>query len=433
MPALIIFLATAITAIIGPWVDAPVYLSTLAGCIAILVACFSMTSLRRRLHEAQHISGTDLKDGDSLPQDHPTLKNEGHSKPEASPSASTMLQSRLQVESMRNQALEGELREIRKRHDELLRERVDLLRRAAVASESGAKSAVPPKLGANHEGLQKILQRDQWIHSQQAYLEEFRTSLTQVQGSMKGCLEMFHALSFNHLDDQSLEGKSGLQLKLLLTSISETLENALNANTPPADSDSLDPPESIDSICAGFATMTHRLEEVADRARIATMNAGLMRDRPVDIDAIESLGHDTVAISTGLGKIVALAAPFAPRLENTRRQLEDNDLALKARTSALQEHHRKFEQRVTSLSIVLRDRMVTLQEILGSDAESSKTRRTDLSRIQAAVDDSSDALSTASRVAQDMDLTLERMVEGSKIAVGNGDGPKMPQESSAVD
>lgn len=416
MPSLIIFLAAAVTAIAGPWVDAPAIMSTLSGCIAIVVAWISITSLRRSLHEAQ-----DTKQPDP-----------SEIEPTQSPDSS-MLQSRLQVESMRIQALESELRETKKKHDELLHERIELLRRSAPIEPIHSRTGVLNQLQGGREAAQSIRQRDLWIQAQQASLGEFKSGLNQVTTSLQQSLALLSSISLASLNEGANESKSGIQLKALLGRCAAAFQKETNENQTSLAMMELKATDSIDGICTGFLSLKNRLEEIADHARVAAMNARLLKDRPTEADALESLDKDIENISSGLKDLVKISGPFVPDLERAHQQIEHNRKALTGRADNLMEMQNVLEHRMERITAELYEGQHGLEKIMRSDVESKERRRIDLDRIEVSVENTTEALTNACTIAHSLDLTIERMVEVSKIATGRSDAIKMPQETSAND
>ncbi len=416
MPSLIIFLAAAVAATVGPWVDAPALLSTLSGCIAIAVAWISMASLRRSLHEAQN------KIPPSPPEVDPTQSAD-----------SSMLQSRLQVESMRVQALESELRETKKKHGELLADRIELLRRTTPIEPNHSSKGPPNLLQGGREAAQSIRQRDLWIQAQQASLGEFRSGLNQVTHNLQRCLNLFHSISLTSLNEGAIGNKSALQLKALLAQCTDTFERAAKDSQPPLGMLDITPPDSIDGICTGFLSLKNRLEEVADQARVASMNARLLKDRPADTDALDSLDEEMANVSAGLKKLLNFSGPFAPDLEKTRRQIEDNTNALAGLVNGLKAQETRLEQRLARTSEELSEGMNRLKHITETGADSEEKRRIELEQIEVAVQDTTEALTNACNIAHSLDLIIERMVEVSKIATGLAEPVRMPLETSAND
>ena len=424
MSSFIVFLAIAIAAIIGPWVDAPPFLSTASGFAAILVAFLSMTSMRRQLKLAQE--QTQVQKAVQVP-------------PEINESAGgSMLQSRLQVESMRSQALEAELRETKKRNDELIRERIEYRRHAALQHDADAIApvTVDSQRQASREAAQSLRQRDQWIQTQQASLGEFRSDLGQIKNSLSRCLGMFNTLSFGGINE-AIANKDGLHLKLLLTSLSESLRRMQSEGSNPmvqeTNKTSIKTPETLDAVCSEFVTLNRRLEEISDNARITAMNAGLLKDRPIEADSLENISQETAVISNQLADLVRLAAPMSPAMEAARRQIEANNIFSAAQAEAVATHQTQLDGRFKNLSAEARDYQIALDKLIKSSADSGKIRGSEINQIQSTFDEATDALTSANSIADSLDLTINRMVQVALIATGFSDKIKTPLEVSAID
>jgi hypothetical protein len=191
--------------------------------------------------------------------------------------------------------------------------------------------------------------------------------------------------------------------------------------------------DSVDGICTGFLSLKNRLEEIADHARVAAMNARLLKDRPTEAEALESLDKEIENVSGGLMDLVKISGPFVPELERARQQIEYNRKALAGRADCLKEMQTGLEHRMERITAELHDGQHGLEKIMRSDVESKERRRIDLDRIEVAVENTTEALTNACTIGHSLDLTIERMVEVSKIATGRSDGVKMPQETSAND
>ena len=334
---------------------------------------------------------------------------------------------------MRTQALESELRETKKRHDELLHERIELLRRTAPIEPMHSKTGLPNQLPGGREAAQSIRQRDLWIQAQQASLGEFRSGLNQVTHSLQHCLALFNSISPGTLNDGSIEGNSGIQLKALLGHCAAIFEKETTQTQTSLTTVEIKTTNSIDGICSGFLSLKNRLEEIADHARVAALNARLLKDRPIDADALESLDKEMENVSAGLKELVTFSGPFAPEIERTRQQVEDNAYALACMTETLKEQQSKLEQRMARISAELLQGLHRLEQMMKNDIESEEKRRIDLDRIEFAIQDTTKSLTNACTIAQSLDLTIERMVEVSKIATGRTEAIKMPLETSAND
>ena len=381
-----------------------------------------MTSLRSSLHEAKN----------AVPS----------SPPDAEPAQSTdssMLHSRLQVESMRIQALESEVRETKKRHDELLHERVELLRRARpIESFDNIKASTGSAhhLQGGREAVQSIRQRDLWIEAQQASLGEFRSGLKQVKDGLQRCLDLFHSLdidSLTSIEEGAVKNRTGIELKVLLEQSAAALEKATTEIQTPFPKGEIRAPDSIDGICSSFLSMKNRIEEIADHARVAAMNARLLKDRPAEPDALNSLDVEMTNVSAGLRELANFSGSIAPNLDKTRQQVEDIALDVEGRSHILLDQQSKFEQRIAQLSTILLDGQHRLERITKNDVDSEVKLRFELERIESAVHDTTEALTNACSVAHSLDLTIERMVEVSKIATSHAEPVKMPLEAFAND
>ncbi len=424
MSSFIVFLAIAIAAIIGPWVDAPLFLSTASGCAAILVAFLSMTSMRRRL---------------KLAQEQTQVQKTVQVSPEINELAGgSMLQSRLQVESMRSQALEAELRETKKRNDELIRERIEFRRQAAIQRDPDAIPTVTAdsQRQANREAVESLRQRDQWIQTQQASLGEFRSDLGQIKNSLSRCLGMFNTLSFGGINE-AIANRDGLHLKMLLTSLSESLIRMQSGASGPmvqeTNKASIKTPETLDAVCSEFVTLNRRLEEISDNARITAMNAGLIKDRPIEAESLENISQETAAISNQLADLVRLTATMSHAMEATRRQIEANNGFLAAQAEAVATHQTQLDGRFKNLSAEARDYQIALDKLIKSSADSGKIRGSEINQIQSTFDEATDALTSATGIADSLDLTINRMVQVALIATGHSDKIKTPLEISAID
>jgi len=416
LPSFIIFLAAAVAATVGPWVDAPAILSTLSGCIAIVIAWISITTLRQELREAQTAK--------------PPVP------PEVAPAQnadSSMLQSRLQVESMRTQALESELRDTKKKYDELLRERIELLRRIGPTEAVHSKSGSPYQAAGNREAAQSIRQRDLWIQAQQVSLGEFKSGLNQVTNSLQRCLTLFNSISLDSLNEGATGSKTGIQLKALLRRCADALQMETIEAEIPSNMANIKIPDSIDRIFAGFLSLRNRLEEIADHARVAAMNARLLKDRPAEPDALNRLDQEMENVSAGLQDLVKFSGPFAPDLEKMRLQVADNANAFAGLNGDLNYRKSNLEKQMSRLSVELLEDQNRLEEIMKADADSEEKRRDELERIEVAVQDTTKSLTNACTIAHSLDLTIERMVQVSKIATGRSEALKTPLETSATD
>ena len=424
MSSFIVFLAIAIAAIIGPWVDAPLFLSTASGCAAILVAFLSMTSMRRRLKLAQ-----EQHQEQKAVQVSPEIKELA---------GGSMLQSRLQVESMRSQALEAELRETKKRNDELIRERIEFRRQAALQRDPDAIPTVTAdsQRQANREAVESLRQRDQWIQTQQASLGEFRSDLGQIKNSLSRCLGMFNTLSFGGINE-AIANRDGLHLKMLLTSLSDSLSRMQSEASAPmvreTNKASIKTPETLDAVCSEFVTLNRRLEEISDNARITAMNADLLKDRPIEAESLENISQETAAISNQLTDLVRLTATMSPAMEATRRQIEANISFLAAQAKAVATHQTQLDGRFKNLSAEARDYQIALDKLIKSSADSGKICGSEINQIQSTFDEATDALTSATGITDSLDLTINRMVQVALIATGRSDKIKTPLEVSAID
>lgn len=437
MSSLLVFLATALTAIIGPWVDAPPMLTTLSGAVALFVGWFSMAIMQSRLRQkAAPVTATDGNTAHTPTLDGPEIivnqdaapvspARDSRQESPADPSLASlsMVQSRLQLESMRVQALEGELKEFRQRNDQLMRERVDLMRAAADASRDSQPSAATTARDASRarseEAALEIRLRDEWITGQRGAIDEFRSGIAQVELSLEKALKHIDAASPVQISDDSAQERAMEQFQSQLTSLAGTLAAAGQIAPGPAVTGGFDVPSSMDNAISAIVSTQNRLQEIVEHARITSINARILRDRPGDpevAELLESIATETAVLASNVEKIHATFAPTGLEVENLRREIEHTRSAIANESSNLAGYSQMISRHFADIDAYLQDCVSSIKATVAEVAVSTRDQRTRLARSQAAIDAVVDALNSASGVARLLAMSVERLSEGSKIA-----------------
>jgi len=433
MPSLIVFLFAALTAIIGPLVDAPATLSSLAACVALVVGWVVMNNTRGVSPAKADAAPRNASSGPEFMSPQPALSAEIQ-----------VLQGRLRMESMRAQSLESELQEFRQRNDELMRERVDLIRQAS-ANTIGDSLARPAQRSGDgiefresRELQEEIRQRDEWINAQQTSLDDFRAGIGHVEQALLTALANLERLASGQFttpphDDKRETGlETGMQ-----TGLSGLLGvlDAAKAVPVPGDGSLVEfkVPGSIDHVCAGLMKLQNRLEETADHAKVAAMNARILKDRPIEPETpelLESLAIETTSIASDLEKIGAFISPLAPELEDLRRDLDLCRETLTSESSRIAAERVVNRDHANNLASVIQQQVEHLGVAIDAIARSGKTRRDGIEELRAAVDDVIDSLTGATGTAKSLVLSVERMIEVSRLATASGMVIKTRQEGA---
>jgi|GEM_PF-1746968 len=427
MPSLIVFLFSALTAIIGPLVDAPATLSSLAACVTLVVGWLVMNNARGYSAAKTDTAPGKAPSGPEFLSPQPALSAEIQ-----------VLQGRLRMESMRVQSLEGELQEFRQRNDDLMRERVDLIRQAS-ANTIGESLARPTQRSddgiefrESQELKDEIRQRDEWINAQQTSLDDFRAGIGHVEQALLASLANLERLASGQLAVPPHDDRRETGVQTGLSGLLAALEAAKSVPAP-GDGSLIEfkVPGSIDHVFAGLMKLQNRLEETADHAKVAAMNARILKDRPIEPETpelLESLAIETTSIASDLEKIGAFISPLAPELEALRRDLDSCREALTAESSRIGAERVATRDHANNLASVIQRQVEHLGVAIDAIARSGKTRRDGTEELRAAVDDVIDSLTGATGTAKSLALSVERMIEVSRLATAGGMVVKTRQE-----
>ncbi len=447
MPGTIVFLVAGLTAIIGPLVDAPATLTSLAACVALVAGWLTMNSIRKTGNGTKPRTSAPVKSQEETQTDATQPGSPGGPEflaPQPAPSTEIqVLQGRLRMESMRVQSLETELQEFRQRNDELMRERVDLIRQAssATAGDSLTKPAQRAESGIefreSHELHEGIRQRDEWINAQQTSLDDFRAGIGQVEHALLASLTNLERLTSGQLASPAHDDKHELGIQTKLSGLIATLERAKSV-TPPADDSRFEfkVPGSIDHVFAALLKLHNRLEETADHAKVAAMNARILKDRPIEPDTpelLESLAIETTSIASDLEKIGTLVSPLAPELESLRRDLDLCRESLVAESSRINAESQATRERAGDLASSIQQQVDHLGVAIDAVVKAGKARRAGLEDWRAAMDEVVDSLTGATGTAKSLALSVERMIEVSRLATAGRLVIRTPQATALDD
>lgn len=447
MPSLIVILVASLTAMIGPLVDAPASLTSLAVCVALITGWISVNQLRVQLRTATLKLGkqktADAPAGENPgPDPAPAVESRGPVVGAPAPSTETqILQGRLRMESMRVQALESEIQEIRQRNDELMRERVDLIRQASAAPTGETIPRPANRPDANVELVEDLRQRDEWIQSQRSSLDEFHAGIGSVEQALARSVARLEQVATRQIQNPPQDDHQDFGLQTRLSSLLAALENAsaFTFGTGPENIE-FRIPGSLDHVSGILLKLNNRIEEIADHARVTAMNAKILKDRPAESETPEllaGLSIETSAIASGLENIRAVVAPLTPDLETLRRDLELARETMASASSRISSNGAAIVARANDLAGGIKHQVEELNAMIESVSDAGKLRRAGQEELRATMDDVLDALTAAAGTAKTMSLSVERMIEVSRLAtagkpVGN-QAVRKPQEVALGD
>lgn len=316
--SLVIALIASITAGVAAIVDAPAELVMLASAFA--AAVISARILRTRMHAEKRAE-------DSQP-----------SAPEGAIDAdekervrdSSMLQSKLQVESMRASALESELVEIRKRHDELMQERVELLRKVeANASKSPTTLTTSPVPAPEALTLRAPGEQREKLAAALAASENASRTLKEDLAKLnQRILAISHSIEKPAGTDAEATARNLQAASDAISSASTMIANAVqrmaNVRDSKATAKITPRPDALAAAaCERLASIKRQLNDATDIMRLTAMNFKLAAERnPAPAGAVDF--HQAAASGIeSLGESLRNTGADASTLDGELEQIVD--------------------------------------------------------------------------------------------------------------
>ncbi len=281
--SLVIALIASITAAIAAVVEAPAELVTISAVFSAAVIGARILRTRMRAEKRSGDLNASTNSLDPEKQDQEVVRD------------SSMLRSKLQVESMRASALAAELSEMKKRHDELLQERVELLRKSELSSstESSQKPITIPEARIDYLAKDRDEQREKLVAALAASESASRTFKDELKNMNRKIAAISDSLSSppNTAEDAESSLKAAYDaIAAAKNSISKVSRENTTNQRKGAKLDGTQATESlVTKLTERVASVARQLNDATDIMRLTAMNFKLASERnPVPAGAVDS-------------------------------------------------------------------------------------------------------------------------------------------------
>ncbi|MEY4630647.1 MAG: hypothetical protein RIQ81_767 [Pseudomonadota bacterium] len=270
--SLVIALICSVTAAVGAFVEAPPLPLALASLFAAIIVAARIIKARRTAETRSSDDEGEAKPPSGQPED-----------PAASLGSSLIL-SKLQVELMRASALEAELAEMRKRHDQLIEERMEYLRKAESHAQAAhqARPTPPTVITQVQEAADPVHRQkleDALLASETASktlkedLEKLNRRIESITGTISPGQHGLGDVTMNVRRASDALEQAGNQFKAATARLKE-VESVGESRTEPEISR-----QSVDEIASRLASISRQIGDATDVMRLTSLNLKLVAGR----------------------------------------------------------------------------------------------------------------------------------------------------------